>query len=253
MAERTLVPISRRRAQERALVARARGGDRRALDELLTGLMPIAKALARRYSRSAHDCEDLEQVASMGLLKAIERFDPERGVMLATYATPIVAGEIKRYLRDHAWAIKVPRGAKDLAIRIETALPDLSASMGRSPTIAEISQRVDSSVEDVIEAMEARSAAAVSSLDQATDLDGESDAPFSTFLGVEDGGYAEAEARATLQPALRRLTTRERIVLELRFSDGLSQAEIGKQVGCSQMQVSRILRGALERAGSMAA
>jgi RNA polymerase sigma-B factor len=228
-------------------------GDLRARDELLASLMPIAKALARRYARSAYDCEDLEQVASMGLLKAIDRFDSDRGVMLATYATPIVAGEIKRYLRDHAWAVKVPRGAKDLAIRIEAAMPNLSASLGRSPTIAEISERVEAPPEDVIEAMEARSAAAVSSLDQASDPDGESDTPFSTFLGVEDGGYAEAEARATLQPALRQLTSRERRVLELRFGDGLSQAEIGREVGVSQMQVSRILRGALERASAIAA
>lgn len=253
MADPILEPISRRRIKERALAERAQDGDLRARDELLASLMPIAKALARRYARSAYDCEDLEQVASMGLLKAIGRFDTERGVMLATYATPIVAGEIKRYLRDHAWAVKVPRGAKDLAIRIETALPDMTTSLGRSPTIAEISDRVEAPPEDVIEAMEARSAAAVSSLDQATDGDGESDTPFSNFLGVEDGGYAEAEARATLQPALRKLTIRERKVLELKFGDGLSQAEIGRQVGVSQMQVSRILRVALERAGSIAA
>ena len=253
MAEPTLEPIARRRTRECALAVRAHSGDPRAREELLTGLMPIAKALARRYARSAYDCEDLEQVASMGLLKAIERFDPDRGVMLATYATPIVAGEIKRYLRDHAWAIKVPRGAKDLAIRIETALPDLSANLGRSPTIAEIAERVEAPPEDVIEAMEARSASVMSSLDQASDADGESDTPFSTFLGVEDAGFAEAEARATLQPALRRLTTRERRVLELRFGVGLSQAEIGREVGVSQMQVSRILRLALERAGAVAA
>jgi RNA polymerase sigma-B factor len=242
--------ISRRRERERELALRWRDeGDERAREELLARMMPMAVGLARRYARASHDVDDLVQVASIGLMKAIDRFEPERGFMLSTYASTIVVGEIKRWFRDTAWAVKVPRGAKDLAIRLDGALPKLTAELGRSPTITELAGAVDTDHESVLEALEARSAASVASLDQAFEDGGES----GHGAGADDPGFDQAEQRATLEPALRRLTSRERIVLELRFEAGLTQAEIASHVGVSQMQISRILRGALERAAELAA
>ena len=236
------------RSAERALARRWQSGDTRARDELLARLLPLAERLARRYAGSAHDVDDLEQVARIGLLKAIDRFEPERGVLLSTYAATIVSGEIKRWFRDHSWAVKVPRAAKDLSVRIESAMPGLTARLGRSPTIGEIADAVEAGHEAVLEALEARSAASVASLDQALDEDDDPlfDAAF------EDPEFARAEQRAALEPALRALTSRERRVLTLRFDAGLTQAEIGAELGVSQMQVSRILRRALDRAAHAA-
>lgn len=241
--------VSGRRAMERALARRWQAGDARARDELLARLLPLAERIARRYAGSVHDLDDLEQVARIGLLKAIDRFDPERGVFLATYAATVVTGEIKRWFRDSSWAVKVPRAAKELSVRIETTMPRLTAQLGRSPTIAEIAEAVEADHESVLEALEARSAAAVASLDQAFEDEGDPaiDAVF------EDPEFARAEQRAALEPALRTLTPRERRVLDLRFAEGLTQAEIGAQLGISQMQVSRVLRRALDRAAHAAA
>jgi len=235
------------RNAERALARRWQAGDARARDELLARLMPMAERIARRYASSTHDLDDLEQVARIGLLKAIDRFEPERGVLLSTYAAAIVSGEIKRWFRDHSWAVKVPRAAKDLAVRIETAMPALTARLGHSPAISEIADAVEADHESVLEALEARSAASVASLDQALDDD---DALLDAAF--EDPEFAQAEHRAALEPALRTLTRRERRVLDLRFNDGLTQAEIGAELGISQMQVSRVLRRALERASHAA-
>lgn len=236
------------RNAERALARRWQSGDARARDELLARLMPMAERIARRYASSTHDLDDLEQVARIGLLKAIDRFEPERGVLLSTYAATIVSGEIKRWFRDHSWAVKVPRAAKDLSVRIETAMPGLTAKLGRSPTIGEIADAVEADREAVLEALEARSAASVASLDQALDDD---DDPL-LDAGFEDPAFVQAEHRAALEPALRALTLRERRVLDLRFNAGLTQAEIGAELGISQMQVSRVLRRALERAAHAA-
>lgn len=208
--------------------------------------MPLAERIARRYAGSMHDLDDLEQVARIGLLKAIDRFDPERGVLISTYAAAIVSGEVKRWFRDSSWAVKVPRAAKDLSVRIETAMPSLTARLGRSPTISEIADAVEADHEAVLEALEARSAAAVASLDQALDDDPLIDPSF------EDPEFDRAENRAALEPALRTLTKRERRVLSLRFEDGLTQSEIGSELGISQMQVSRVLRRALDRASHAA-
>ena len=236
-------PAGSRRSLERALTLRWKAGDERARDQLLQSLLPVAERLARRYAGPIHDIDDLEQVARIGLLKAIDRFEPDRGVLLSTYAAAIVTGEIKRWFRDHSWAVKVPRAAKELSVKIETAMPGLTARLGRSPTITEIANAVEADHESVLEALEARSAAAVTSLDQGLEEDDDGiDAAF------DDPEFTRAEQRAALEPALRALSPRERRALELRFQDGLTQAEIGAELGVSQMQVSRILRRALERA-----
>jgi RNA polymerase sigma-B factor len=244
--------ISRRRDHERELALRWRTlGDERARDELLERMMPMVHSAARRYARASHDVDDLVQVASIGVMKAIDRFEPERGFMLSTYASSIVVGEIKRYFRDSSWAVKVPRGAKEMAIRLDAALPKLTGELGRSPTVTELANSVGADHESVLEALEARSAASVASLDQAFEDHGESS--YATLAGVEEEGFDRVEQRSRLEPALKRLSSRERIVLALRFEDGLTQAEIAERVGVSQMQVSRILRGALERAAELAA
>jgi RNA polymerase sigma-B factor len=156
-------PIELRRARESAEIRRARAGDRDARDRLVRELLPLSRGLARRYARPGRDLDDLEQVASIALLKAIERFDPERGTLLSTYATTLIIGELKRWLRDTDWGLRVPRGTKDLAVRINRAVPSLTAALGRSPTIAEIAAAVASEREAVLEALDARSAAAVRS------------------------------------------------------------------------------------------
>ena len=244
----TREPSASRIAAERELSRRWQSGDARARDELLVRLMPLAERIARRYASSVHDLDDLEQVARIGLLKAIDRFDPDRGVLISTYAAAIVSGEVKRWFRDSSWAVKVPRAAKDLSVRIETAMPSLTARLGRSPTISEIADAVEAEHEAVLEALEARSAASVASLDEAL---GDDDDPL-IDPSFEDPEFARAESRAALEPALRMLTKRERRVLSLRFEDGLTQAEIGIELGVSQMQVSRILRRALDRAAHAA-
>jgi RNA polymerase sigma-B factor len=237
-------PIELRRARESAEIRRARAGDRDARERLVRDRLPLARALARRYARPGRDLDDLEQVASIALLKAVERFDPERGTLLSTYATTLILGELKRWLRDTGWGLRVPRGTKDLAVRINRAVPDLTAVLGRSPTIAEIAAAVASDPEAVLEALDARSATAVRSL---AALDGDSDDGHDG-LGADDPGFERAEQRAVIRTELRRLSDRERTALSLRFSSGLSQAEIAARLGVSQTQVSRLLRNALARA-----
>jgi RNA polymerase sigma-B factor len=228
------------------LVARWRGGDSRARDELVERLTPLARYLARRYARSAADVEDLEQVASIGLLKAIDRFDPARGVLLSTYARSLVVGELKRWLRDGCWGVKVARPAKELAVRIHAAVPGLTARLGRSPSLAEIAGAVGTDIEGVMSALEARSAAAVVSLDEAA---ASGDGRIANLApGAEDPGFERAEDRAVLEPALRALPARERLVLDLRFGEDMTQSAIAEGLGVSPVQVSRILRRALERA-----
>jgi RNA polymerase sigma-B factor len=239
------------RTTESELVRRYTAGDIRARDELLRRLLPTGSRLARRYARSTQEIEDLEQVACVGLLKAIDRFDPAHGGSLGGYAAAFAAGEVKRWFRDHSWSIKVSRGAKDLLVRIEAEVPSLAARLGRSPTITEIATALDVDHESVLEALEARTAASVTSLDQTfAESNG---SPHGRFAAAEERGFEGVEMRSTLEQPLRDLSRRERLVLDLRFSEGLSQAEIGAEIGVSQMQVSRILRRALERAASAAA
>jgi RNA polymerase sigma-B factor len=227
------------------LVARWRAGDSRAREQLVQRLTPLARRLARRYARSASDVEDLEQVANIGLLKAIDRFDPARGVLLSTYAWSIMAGELGRWLRDGCWGVKVTRPVKELAARIDAALPGLTARLGRSPALAEIASAVGSDNEAVLMALQARSAAAIASLDE---MAASGDTRVANLApGAEEPGFERAEHRAVLEPALRALPGRERLVLDLRFGEDMSQSEIAEGLGVSQMQVSRILRRALER------
>lgn len=232
------------RAKERALLIRYRQhGDRLAREELIEQFLPLARQLARRYHYTSEPMDDLFQVASMGLVKAIDRFDVERGTAFTSYAYPIILGELKRYFRDSAWTIHVPRGARERSGKVRKTIDALSSRLGRSPSVEEVAQELDITTEEVLEAMEASAAYEPSSLDNK--IKGDEDSSYTESVGEVDGNYKLVEDRATVMPALAHLSEREQEVLKMRFSDDLTQAEIADKIGVSQMQVSRMIRKAL--------
>jgi RNA polymerase sigma-B factor len=230
---------------DRALFARySNRRDPADRDMLVNRYLPLARRLASRYQRGQTSFDDLFQVACLGLLKAIDRFDPERGLAFSTYAVPTIAGEIKRHFRDHAWSVRVPRDLQELALKVDRAASELSLRLGRQPTVAEIAAVVDASDEDVLEALEAAGAYEASSLESPLGEDGRGGTLGET-ISIEDHGFLRAEQRAMLEQLMGVLTPREREVLRLRFAEDLTQTEIGERVGVSQMHVSRIIRHAL--------
>jgi RNA polymerase sigma-B factor len=212
--------------------------DTAAREELTRRFLPLAEYLARRFSGRGESQDDLFQVASLGLLNAIDRFDLSRDVQFSTYAAVTIVGELKRHFRDKGWAVRVPRRLQEIGLRINTVLPELSQQLGRSPTIDEIAARCDANAEEILEAMEASQAYATSSLDAPAGEDGA--APIEV-LGSDDPSMELLEEWASVAPAVRDLPQRERTVLYLRFFRGLTQSEIAREVGVSQMHVSRIL------------
>jgi RNA polymerase sigma-B factor len=218
-------------------------GDTSAREQLIARHLPLVRALARRYAGRGEPLEDIEQVGSIGLIKAIDRFDLEREVSLATYATPNVVGEIKRHFRDKGWAIRVPRSLQELNAKMSGQIDDLTARLGRSPSVAEIAEALGTSTEEVLEALEVGSAYSTLSLDAGPGGDDESD-PMEA-IGSEDEEFDRSEDRATLAPALDRLPDREREILRMRFEEGLPQTQIAERVGLSQMHVSRLIRRSL--------
>jgi RNA polymerase sigma-B factor len=222
-------------------------GDQRAREELVTRYLPLARKLARRYTGAREPFADLMQVASLGLVKAVDRFDPERGTGFSSYAVPTIVGELKRYFRDLGWSVHVPRGAQELALKVEVARQELTVRSGRPPTINELAQFTELSIEDVLDALETAAAHHSMSLDApGTDDEGES-TPLAETLGEEDERYELVDDTLTIESAMRFLSARERRLITLRFVEDLTQSQIADEVGLSQMQVSRILRGALER------
>ena len=215
-------------------------------DLLVERYLPLARQLARRYQRGQVPFDDLFQVACLGLLKAIDRFDPERGRAFSSYAVPTMAGEIKRHFRDRTWSVRVPRDLQELALKVERTVSELSLSLRRQPTVAEIATAVGADDEDVLEALEAGSAYEATSLQSPVGDEGGS-GTLGDSIGTDDGGFTRAEQRATLEELMRALTPRECEVLRLRFAEDLTQSEIGERVGVSQMHVSRIIRHALAR------
>jgi RNA polymerase sigma-B factor len=230
------------------LFARLRGhGDARARELLIERYLPLARRLARRYQHTDEPLDDLVQVASIGLVKAVDRFDAARQVMFSSYAVPTILGELKRHFRDRTWSVRVPRDLQELALRVDQALTRLSSGGRRAPTVSEIAAAVQVSEEQVLDAMEAMGAYRASSLDAPRSTREEETESVADSLGAADSGYDRAEARASLQPLFSRISERERIVLQLRFAEDLTQAEIGERIGVSQMQVSRLIRQALGR------
>jgi RNA polymerase sigma-B factor len=220
-------------------------GDEAAREELIRRFLPLARQLARRYERPDEPLEDLVQVASVGLVKAVERFDPERGTAFSSFAVPTVLGELKRYFRDVGWAVHVPRGMQERALEVNRAVTHLSRDLGRSPTTSELAEFTGLPHEEVLEAMEAAVAYDSVSLEapRAT-IEGEDDGVVER-IGAEDAGYELAEYSATIGPQLRSLPERDRLVLHLRFVEDLTQSEIAERIGVSQMHVSRLIRRAL--------
>jgi RNA polymerase sigma-B factor len=223
--------------------ARTRAPDLR--DRLVRRYLPLARYSASQYARGSEPFDDLLQVASIGLLKAIDRYEPGRGAEFSSYALPTMAGELRRHFRDRSWSVRPPRDLQDQALAVERATTVLIADLGRSPTVDEIAARTGRSVESVLEAREAlASRHAVSFSLSASGDDGPD---LGDSMGTWDTGFDGAEDRATLARMLRHLSHREREILRMRFNEDLTQAEIGERIGLSQMHVSRLLRNALDK------
>lgn len=218
--------------------------DEGARDQLVEMYRPLAEYLARRFYGRGEPLDDLIQVASIGLIKAVDRFDLERGVKFSTYATATIVGELKRHFRDKGWALRVPRRLQESGLKVGRAVTDLSQDLGRAPTVREIAQRTDLSEEEVLEAMETAHAYTTASLDAPTDEEG---ATSLQKLGVEDETYDLLESWTSLAPALRELPSRERRILYLRFFRGLTQTQIAEELEISQMHVSRLLSRTLRQ------
>jgi RNA polymerase sigma-B factor len=212
--------------------------DSGAREELTRIYQPLAEYLARRFFGRGEAIEDLIQVANIGLLKAIDRFDLSREVKFSTYATATVVGELKRHFRDKGWALRVPRRLQESGMKVGRAVSELSQDLGRAPTIREIAQRTALSDEEVLEAMETAHAYTTASLDAPSDEDGTSSMD---RLGVEEESFELLEGWTSLAPAIHELPERERTILYLRFFRGLTQTQIAEELGISQMHVSRLL------------
>jgi RNA polymerase sigma-B factor len=233
---------SRRREEQRLFRAYWRDGDPAVRAQLTERFLPLARSLARRYDHGSEPLDDLVQVASLALLKAIDRYDPQRGIAFSSYAVPTIVGELKRHFRDHGWAMRVPRDLQELAQRVEREGQRLAVELGRSPTAAEVADALGLEVEQVVEARGAASARRALSLEAPRDADDEETVQ---EVAAEELGFAAAEAAATLERLAAGLSDRDREVLWMRFREDLTQSEIAARIGCSQMHVSRIIRASV--------
>ena len=233
-----------RQALREKFAAFAVSRDPKLRDELIEAHLGLAEYLARRFSNRGEPTDDLVQVASVGLLKAVDRFDPERAVEFSTYATHTIVGELKRHFRDKGWAVRAPRRMQELYLRLGKIVANLSQELGRSPTIQELATEAQVSEEEVLEALEAGQAYRFASLDAPSPGDDDNDSMMSV-LGEEDASLVDAEHRAALSPLLSKLPQREQTIIHLRFFEGLTQSEIASRLGISQMHVSRLLARSL--------
>ena len=238
--------VARTREDRRLLERYHAHGDQAAREALVQRFLPLARQLARRYQRGSEPLDDLIQVASLGLLKAIDRFEPDRSTAFSSFAVPTILGELKRHFRDRGWSVRVPRDLQEMSVRVERVSEELATELGRAPTPAEIASRIGGTTEQVLEAREAAGAYRAVSLDRPRDDDEDGDG-MAVSMGVEDPGYRLAEDAATVERLMSVLSDREREVLRLRFEEDLTQSEIGARVGVSQMHVSRLIRQAVAR------
>ena len=230
--------------QEQALLRRYASDPSPELrEEVIRRFMPLARSLAMRYRRQTESLDDLVQVAGLGLVKAVDGFDPARGKPFAAYAVPTILGELRRHFRDHVWTVRLPRGLQELSMRIDTATTDLTDELGRMPTPTELAEHLDVSVEEVLEAIEATHALRTLSLDAPRRSDGDDPGPAIEALPASESGYDRVEAH--LAAGTADLDTREWEVLRMRFNEDLTQSEIADRLGVSQMQISRVSRRAL--------
>lgn len=242
------------RFPDRELGRRLRRGDGRARDVLIERYLPLARKLARRYRRPGEGLDDdLVQVASLGLVKAVHRWEPERGFAFSSFAVPTILGELRRYLRDTTWAIRPPRELMELALAVERARDPLRARIGREPTTGDLAEHLGRSPEAVVRALHATKSRAASSLDSPAMDDPVDAPPIQEVIGDDDAGYAQVEARHTIERLSRVLDPRSRQILEMRFGEDLYQAQIADRVGISQMHVSRTIRTSVEKMRAYAA
>ena len=220
-------------------------GDLRARRQLIEQHLALVRTLARRYAYRGEPVDDLVQIGSIGLIKAIDRFDLDRGVELTTYATPNIVGEIKRHFRDRGWSVRVPRSLQELHARLTRLVEQLTVELSRSPTVAELAKAADADEEQVLEALESGHAYSALSLSGGGGGDDADLDPLES-LGGDDPEFEASENRALLAPGIRVLAERERTILRLRFVEGLTQSQIAQCVGISQMHVSRLIRRSLE-------
>lgn len=212
---------------------------------IITIYHPLTRSIAARFRGRGESADDLEQVAAIGLVKAVQRYDPDRGVGFLGYAIPTMMGEVRRHFRDSAWSVRVPRRLSELYVSLNAAVRELSQTQGRSPTPTELAEHLDLSVEEVQEGLESSQYYRSASLDAS--LDGDQSGSLHRTLGVVEHDYDVAEVRVLLQPALATVADRERRILAMRFFDGMTQAQIAQEVGLSQMQVSRLLARTLKQ------
>ncbi|MEP6757884.1 MAG: SigB/SigF/SigG family RNA polymerase sigma factor [Actinomycetota bacterium] len=222
----------------------ARMPDRAARDELARRYLPLAEHLARRFGGRGQQHDDLVQVASLGLVNAIDRFDPSREVRFTTFATATIVGELKRYFRDRGWGVRVPRSVQEATMQVNRVMGSLWQELGRAPTVADIVARTDLTEESVLEALEASRAYTSASLDEPV---GEAGTVAGDLIGGHDERFDVSEEWLAMAPKLRTLSERERRILYLRFFQDMTQTEIAEEIGISQMHVSRLLTQSLER------
>ena len=233
----------RRQELRELFVTFAAARDEKVRATLIEAHIGLAEYLARRFNNRGEPLDDLIQVASTGLIKAVDRFEPERGLEFSTYATHTIVGELKRHFRDKGWAVRVPRRMQELHLRLSTLVNTLNQDLGRSPTIPEIAQAAGVSEEEVLEAMEAGQAYRFTSLD--APLGGEDGGSLGSTIGEDDDSMIDVEHRVALSPLLEKLPPRQQNIIHLRFFEGLTQSEIATRLGISQMHVSRLLARSL--------
>lgn len=222
-------------------------GDPEVRDQLIVSHLNLVRFLASKFKNRGEPLDDLIQVGTIGLIKAIDRFDPDRGLEFTTYATPTIMGEIKRHFRDKGWSVRVPRRLQELSAKVNQANDELTNELQRSPSVEEIAQRVGTSVDEVLEAMESSSAYSSVPLEGGSSSDDDDAPSVIDHYVTEDEALATSDDRIVLEDAIRDFSPREKQVIRMRFVDGLTQVEIAKKLGISQVQVSRLLRRTLKR------
>jgi RNA polymerase sigma-B factor len=224
-----------------------RDGDELAREQLVEHYMPLARRLARRYVRSSESFDDLLQVASVGLLHAVDRYDVDRGRQFVTFAVPTILGELRRYFRDSGWTLHVPRAAKERALVVRDAVVALCALHGRSPTASQLAEYLEMDLELVLDAMAAMEAYETCSLEAPRPSDDETGGSYADTLGEDDERFELIEYDATLCTGIAQLAPRDRLILRMRYVEELTQSQIADRMGISQMQVSRLLRRSLDQ------
>jgi RNA polymerase sigma-B factor len=238
---------ARRQRQDQRLMERHRRGEQRARDEMIERYMPLARSLALRYRRASEPLDDLVQVASVGLVKAVDRWDPDRGLAFSSYAVPTILGELRRYFRDATWDVRPARDLQERCLAVEEARDRLWIDLGRSPTVSDIAGQLGCTEEEVVEALQATEGRSARSLDAPVHEEEGDSASAGELIGSFDPEFERVEAGVTVERLTAILDDRAQEILRLRFEEDLLQSEIAARVGCSQMHVSRIIRASLER------